>query len=101
MSRKVVKREDYVEQRFCDVCKDGTKAFYICCVCNKDLCTAHTIFDPDEYCEYPDRYCQSCWELGEPYRKELAKAKTEYEDLIKSINEEWRKQAKKGGEKEK
>ena len=74
----------------CDYC--GDKVFSIlsnCCRCYKDSCSKCGKYDPHSLGESPDRYCNRCWDIGEPYIVRLRDAESNYDSLVESIQSAW------------
>jgi len=77
----------------CDYC--GDKVFSIlsnCCRCYKDSCSKCGKYDPHDphsLGESPDRYCNRCWDIGEPYIVRLRDAESNYDSLVESIQSAW------------
>jgi len=99
--KKVMKEvtEKYIE---CDFCGEKVNYNYTghggCLMCGRDACPKHMHLDHD-YSDYPDAYCLSCWEIGEPFREQLDILEEEYKEKVKKIKKEWKYLGKKEAEK--
>jgi len=75
----------------CDEC--GQICIYHCTICQKDLCRDHSVVG-DMWDDYSNRYCKSCWDIGEPFRKDLEFLETNFEIAKGDIQEKWEKSCK-------
>lgn len=81
----------------CDVCGAEAKSFYHrvkpCQMCGKDVC-ANCAIITDHWClslgefmgDYPDYYCEECWDKGKDMRTGILEARESEEKLW----EEWK-----------
>ena len=82
---------------YCDICKNiinDRYSSYNCKCCNKDLCNRCSIYDDRDMGDYPDRYCKSCWKVGEPFRKKIEEIKNGVYKEESRLEEEWFQKAK-------
>lgn len=76
----------------CDDCDKNSKGKK-CCMCGKDLCDACTIFDDEDWSDYPDRYCNNCWNvIGKKYRDKIEQLENE----IEMLQDKWQEEVNKG-----
>jgi hypothetical protein len=84
------------KHKFCDVCGDEIKIGMVCSVakceqCGKDLCNKCIGHEVEICSDYRrEVYCEKCWDIGEPFRKEIE----ELEGTIERLNDEWLKLCK-------
>ncbi len=82
------------EISFCDVCpgpmEDRLARSFSCCMCGKDLCRQHAVFDNRDGSDYPPKYCRPCWGIGESYRAREAQARAMFDELMEQIHKEWK-----------
>jgi len=92
-----------VEKTLCDIClDDGIERVAVskCILCKRDTCNtygkdSHTWADPEEWGDYPDRYCIRCYLLkftGE-YEKMRETVKENYYESLQQIDHEIRKKS--------
>lgn len=61
----------------CDVCGTAEDKMMKCSICSRDLCVGNlskrgcSVYDPDDYGDYPEVYCPNCAELYIESRREL------------------------------
>ena len=86
---------------YCDVCGKEVRTslathIYKCMICDRDICEkdtySHYTFESGDY---PDRYCYSCWNAGESYRKEIEILEEELEHKKAQLEDRWIEEAKK------
>lgn len=78
----------------CDMCGGGVTntrecPARSCCMCGKDICRQCTVFDDRDGGDYPARFCESCWDLGRPYREEERLAEERADARAEAIQEGW------------
>ena len=80
----------------CDVCSgdkvqlNWSTRHHRCCQCHKDLCSSCVVYDDSEGGDYPPKYCQRCWDIGEPFRKQLVALEAEYDKQTEAVEQAWR-----------
>ena len=96
ITEEVVAHTKQVTVITCDVCSTRLGGrFYKCYMCSKDLCYHHTVYDNRDSGDYPDKYCQPCWDIGESYRLMEAEAADRYYDELDKIHQQWKAAATK------
>lgn len=75
----------------CDVC--GNIAYKTCRMCGGDLCNCHTIYDPRDHGDYPNTYCEYCWDIGEEFRDEMDKTQEIFDQEMGKLEDAWRRKA--------
>lgn len=85
-------------KRYCDVPSCDARANNICEKCRRDLCTNHAIKDPCDYSDYPTNYCQHCFDIGKPFRKEINRVRATADEVEEKLEEQWRQACLKEGE---
>ncbi len=79
----------------CDICKN-TEAQGVCDVCNRMLCESCRTYDNfGDYTEYEGSFCQQCWGIGTPYRKQENEAQEVCDTAFEDIWVAWKKEATK------
>lgn len=73
-----------IKEYFCDICGKEIQQKIACVQCNKLLCYS-CVEEWQGSDDYPDAYCQRCWELGEPFRAEIENLKAQIEE----IHDQW------------
>lgn len=91
MGIKVSTKTQKIKEYFCDECGKRTGFNNICIMCKKYLCSKCIVFDDRDYGDYPDRYCQKCWEIGRPYRLKIAELEQECDEKIEELQNNWEK----------
>lgn len=76
----------------CDIC--AAPAHRCCTICKLDLCTSHIVWENRDGGDHPDPYCKQCWELGEPYRKQMEELTIEHDLRLEELNKRWINEAK-------
>lgn len=92
-----VTKKYVVEEYYCDECGKPAKNSwgnpYICCVCKRHFCDDHIVFDNRDSGDYPNKYCNHCWDIGKRYRDDIVKIDDECCERIDKKNEEWYQEA--------
>ena len=57
------------------------------------MCRKHTILDPDDYGDYPDRYCFDCWEIGKEHREKIFSIQFEADQKKNEEERKWTEKA--------
>jgi hypothetical protein len=92
--KKVVKTVSVQEVIYrCDVCDKEISPPSACVMCRAILCRNHVVFDDRDFGDYPDQYCQKCWDAGDEYRKQIKKLRLECDTAVEALETAWRKQA--------
>ncbi len=93
--KRTAKRTIDVNEYGCDVCgKDIPQSglrhgVYSCRMCKRDLCDSCVAFDDRAHGDHPPLYCESCWEIGAPYRENQRVAEATYERMREQAQEMW------------
>jgi len=61
-----------------------------CYICKRNLCFIHRVTDNGPACDSPSIYCQTCWEIGEPYRRQIRFMEDKHEFLVEIQEAAWR-----------
>ena len=77
-----------ITKAYCDICND--KGIKCCLLCKRDLCIKHITFDPRDLGDYPDVYCESCWNIGEGYRRAIDDIQNAADVKIEKQEENWK-----------
>ena len=84
----------------CDLCllegkekKIGSEYSRYCHLCERDICEEHIVFDDRDHSDYPNKYCISCWEIGEKYRYKMEEIEEAADEKIEEVEKEWKKLA--------
>jgi len=93
MSEKKVIIESSVTKYFCDICNTEMQQASKCYICGKDLCVKCVTFDNRDWGDYPTRYCDNCWLIGETYREEMLKIENDADEKIAELRKKWKQQA--------
>lgn len=51
---------------------------------------AHSAFDPRDPSDFADRFCQGCWDVGEPFRAREKLEMDRHDEATEQIEKEWR-----------
>lgn len=87
-------REEVIQYAYiCDLCKKGYRHGSVCSICGRDICTNCTKFDPRDMGDYPSKYCNECFDIGEKYLERISVEEEKHETVIATIEEEWRDEA--------
>ena len=86
----------------CDECFKtvSDKRLWPCVVCGKLICFDCYIPDERDPGDYPDKYCQNCWDVGQPYRKRMVQLQDICDEAIEKLEETWKNNAIHGDFKE-
>ena len=86
----------------CDFC--GVESWHRvkgCSMCKRDICSQCAIFTDSEclkegsfWGDYPDYYCEQCWEIGKPFIEKIHNIRNEAEEKEGAIMNEWREAIK-------
>jgi hypothetical protein len=78
---------------FCDVCKREDNMSYgsggRCEICGIDVCGLCSVADPNDMGGYPYRYCRKCWDVGIPFREEIARIENEASNSVDAQLAKW------------
>jgi hypothetical protein len=81
----------------CDICKnecgnEPQKYLKECKMCGKEVCKECRVTKYEKYdSDYPSYYCNHCWEVGEPFRKQYKALEEKYEIESDDILNKWKK----------
>ena len=78
---------------FCDICDEKVSHNPRCYICHRHICSSHTIFAPRDDGGYPTKYCKSCWDVGAPFRDEIAHIELEADRAEYELNKQWSEKA--------
>ena len=87
-----------VKIRTCDFCqKDEGWRVKPCNICGKDICGKCAIWTENEcleagsyFSDYPDYYCQSCWDTGQELRERIHAIRKDAEDEEEVLWQAWK-----------
>lgn len=88
-TRKETKEVEIID-RFCDICNrpaEGRK----CEICQRDVCYLHGHIEYWEMGDGYEKYCISCWKVGESTRERKDRLLKIYETAIADLGEEWKR----------
>jgi hypothetical protein len=77
----------------CDLCGRISKHRITCSICNIDICSHCTFFDPRPDVEYQEKYCTSCFNIGKEYFDKMEEEKEKFDVLMEDIEQEWKDKA--------
>lgn len=77
----------------CDLCGKISRHRRICSICNRDICSSCTFFDPRCIEDYRDMYCESCFNIGEEYFRRMEEERKKFDIVIEEIEKEWKEKA--------
>lgn len=77
----------------CDLCGKVSAYRRICSICNRDICSDCTLFDPRCNIDYPEKYCTSCFKIGEKYIERMNEEQEKFDIIMEEIEQEWRDEA--------
>lgn len=80
---------------YCDICK-GPNGNFRCKCCHKDICYKCSVYDDRDSGDRPDKYCESCWDIGKPYRTKMEDLKIELYNKLNHFEIEWFTKARSG-----
>lgn len=99
--KKITKTVTVIEKTYtCDDCGVSTKSdpnyYRKCEICKGLFCRKCLIMfnwdilvRNDYDGDYPDHMCKSCWDIGEPYRKEILESREESDSKQEKMIKEW------------
>ena len=96
MSFEIKKKTETIETKIytCDACgKKISPDVYSCVICGDHLCYDCVLFDPREMGDYPDKYCKSCWDVGDYYRKEIDRLREIFYEQEEGLEKACKQQA--------
>ncbi len=76
----------------CDVPGCGVECHNTCRICGRDVCNVHAVRE-DDGGDYPPSYCDSCWKVGERWRKQIADQRAKFEAFEEDCEQRWKIQA--------
>lgn len=75
-----------VSVRICDFCK--TRRKYVCTLCDRDLCYEHTLYDDEDWGDYPAKYCKICHDLKYvTYKQARRDMEDEYDNKVEAFEQ--------------
>ena len=79
-----------VRKRYCDDCGKFLPSGMACSVarceyCGKDLCNSCIGHEEHNSSDSREVYCKRCWDIGKPYREEIA----ELEERVELLYGKW------------
>lgn len=77
----------------CDLCGKVFWHKITCSICNRDICTNCTFFDPRCDGDHPEKYCKQCFDIGKEYFDRMENEREKFDVLIEEIEQEWRDKA--------
>lgn len=87
-------KEEVIKYSYiCDLCGKGTEHHRVCSICGRDICSSCTKFDPRDMGDYPEKYCDSCFNIGRKYLDRISTEQEKFDVLIEEIEQEWRDEA--------
>lgn len=87
-------KEEIIKYSYvCDICGKGTEHHRICSICGRDLCSSCTKFDPRDMGDYPEKFCDQCFNIGRKYLDRFSVEQEKFDTLIEEIEQEWRDEA--------
>lgn len=93
-------REEVIQYAYiCDLCKKGYRHGSNCSICGRDICSSCTKFDPRDMGDYPSKYCDSCFKVGEKYLEQISVEEEKHETVVATIEQTWRDEALKAANK--
>ena len=82
------------EMLVCDEC-ESKSVYFKCLICRCDLCRKCVVEKYESECgDYPNRYCQGCWEVGEKYRDVLLEEEKAHDEKVDQIENQWKEVGK-------
>jgi hypothetical protein len=87
-------KEEVIKYSYiCDICGNETSHHRICSICSRDICSDCTKFDPRDTGDYPEKYCDSCFNIGKKYLDQISIEEEKYDVIIENLEQEWRDEA--------
>ena len=87
-------KEEVIKYSYiCDLCGKGTEHHRVCGICGRDLCSDCTKFDPRNMGDYPEKYCNSCFKVGDKYLRQIEVEQEKFDMLIEELEHKWRDDA--------
>lgn len=87
-------KEEIIKYSYiCDLCGKETGYHRICNICGRDICSSCTKFDPRDMGDYPDKYCEPCFKIGQKYLDQISAEEDKYDKIVENLEQEWRDEA--------
>lgn len=91
-------RKVKITEYYCDECgEEASDSFgnpYICKICYKNFCNKHIVRDDRHWGDYPDKYCQNCWDIGKKYMDKIKEIDLKSEEDMEEQEALWYKEAR-------
>ncbi len=85
-----VDREERIKFVYqCDLCGKISIHRKICSICNRDICSDCTVFDPICSGDCQDKYCSACFNIGEKYIDKISEEQEKFDTIIENLKKEW------------
>lgn len=82
---------NYVYQ--CDLCGKASAHRITCSICDRDMCSDCTKFEPRDMGDYPSRYCSDCFNVGTKYLDKISIEQEKFDATVEKLEKEWRDEA--------
>ena len=87
-------KEEIIKYSYvCDLCGKGTGHHRVCGICGIDICSSCTKFDPRDMGDYPEKYCESCFQIGQKYLDQISSEEEKCDAIVENLEQEWRDEA--------
>lgn len=77
----------------CDLCGNRTEHHRFCSICGRDICYDCTKLDPRDMGDYPVKFCNQCFDVGQKYLRRINAEQEKFDVLIEEIEQEWKDEA--------
>ncbi len=92
--RIIAGKEEIINYSYkCDICGKTSSHRATCSICGRDICYDCTKFDPRDTWDYPEKYCNSCFNIGQKYFHLINIEQERFDALIEKIEQEWKDEA--------
>ena len=89
-------KEEIIKYSYiCDLCGKETGYHRVCSICGRDICSSCTKFDPRDMGDYPEKYCESCFNIGQKYLGQISAEEEKCDVIVENLEQEWRDEATK------
>ena len=99
MKIEIGKEEIIKYSYICDLCGKETGNHRVCSICERDLCSSCTKFDPRDIGDYPSVYCDNCFQIGRKYLDQISIEQERFDTIIEKIEMVWKDEAIKNSNK--